>query len=251
MKWFKHDTNAHTDAKLDKVLMHYGAHGYAVYWYCLELIAGKIEKQNIECELEHDAEQIGSRLKIDSAEVNAILTYMIDLGLFERQLEGAITCLKLLGRLDKSMTNSPQLRQMIGKIRQETSGNVMTFADMSENVTPEQNRIEQNRIEQNRKNNSPSGDGRDCDDDSETDKRANEKSFKEFWALYPRKEAKKRSAVAWANLTKKKQKAAIARLKQKPFEGVARRYIPLPPTWLNGERWEDEFVLSVPENFRE
>ena len=24
MKWFKHDTNAHTDAKLDKVLMHYG-----------------------------------------------------------------------------------------------------------------------------------------------------------------------------------------------------------------------------------
>ena len=49
------------------------------------------------------------------------------------------------------MTNSPQLRQMIGKIRQETSGNVMTFADMSENVTPEQNRIEQNRIEQNRK----------------------------------------------------------------------------------------------------
>jgi hypothetical protein len=150
MKWFKHDTNAHSDAKLDKVLMHYGAHGYAVYWYCLELIAGKIDSQNIGCALEHDAEQIGSRLKIDSVEVTAILTYMVDIGLFEKHIEGAITCLKLLGRLDKSMTNSPQLRAMIGQIRQETSGNVMTCHDMSGNVTPEENRREEKRVEESK-----------------------------------------------------------------------------------------------------
>ncbi|MCH1602123.1 MAG: DUF4373 domain-containing protein [Luminiphilus sp.] len=150
MKWFKHDTNAHTDAKLDKVLMHYGANGYAVYWYCLELIAGKIDSQNIGCALEHDAEQIGSRLKIDSVEVTAILTYMVDIGLFEKHIEGAITCLKLLGRLDKSMTNSPQLRSMIGQIRQETSGNVMTCHDMSGNVTPEENRREEKRTDKNK-----------------------------------------------------------------------------------------------------
>ncbi|MEK9655664.1 MAG: Lin1244/Lin1753 domain-containing protein [Halieaceae bacterium] len=147
MKWFKHDTNAHTDAKLDKVLMHYGAHGYAVYWYCLELIAGKIDPQNIGCALEHDAEQIGARLKIDSAEVSGILTYMVDIGLFERQIEGAITCLKLLGRLDKSMTNSPQLRKVIGDMRHDMSANVMTRHDMSADVTPDKIRIDKIRKE--------------------------------------------------------------------------------------------------------
>lgn len=150
MKWFKHDTDAHSDAKLDKVLLHYGAHGYAVYWYCLELIAGKITPQNSSCSLEHDAEQIGARLKIDSAEVTGILTYMVDIGLFERQIEGAITCLKMLGRLDKSMTNSPKLRAMIGQIRQETSGNVMTCHDMSGNVTPD--KIRSDEIREDKKN---------------------------------------------------------------------------------------------------
>jgi len=150
MKWFKHDTNAHSDAKLDKVLMHYGAHGYAVYWYCLELIAGKITPQNSSCSLEHDAEQIGARLKIDSAEVTGILAYMVDIGLFERHIEGAITCLKMLGRLDKSMTNSPKLRAMIGEIRQEASGSVMTCHDMSGNVTPD--KIRSDEIREDKKN---------------------------------------------------------------------------------------------------
>ena len=150
MKWFKHDTNAHTDAKLDKVLMHYGAHGYAVYWYCLELIAGKIEGKNTACALEHDAEQIGARLKIDSSEVNGILTYMTDIGLFEKQIEGAITCLKLLGRLDKSMTNSPQLRKIITDIRQDSSADVSGCHDMSVDVSGRQQTSPQNRIEENR-----------------------------------------------------------------------------------------------------
>ena len=126
MRWFKHDTNAHTDAKLDKVLMHYGAHGYVVYWYCLELIAGKVSSQNLSFELEHDAEQIGSRLKIDSVEVTGILTYMVDIGLFESSGE-RITCLKLFNRLDQSMTNSPALRQLIAEAKKgDMSGDVMT-----------------------------------------------------------------------------------------------------------------------------
>ena len=155
MRWFKHDTNAHTDAKLDKVLMHYGAHGYAVYWYCLELIAGKIDPLNIDCALEHDAEQIGARLKIDSAEVCGILTYMVDIGLFERHIEGAITCLKLLGRLDKSMTNSPQMREMIGQLRQGMSPDVMTRHDTSPDVTPDKIRIDKNRIDKKTTTTSP------------------------------------------------------------------------------------------------
>ena len=39
MKWFMHDSNAHTDAKLRKVMMRFGADGYGLlstmpkYWH--------------------------------------------------------------------------------------------------------------------------------------------------------------------------------------------------------------------------
>ena len=41
MKWFKHEAAANMDAKLQEVLLDYGLEGYGLYWYCLELIAGK------------------------------------------------------------------------------------------------------------------------------------------------------------------------------------------------------------------
>ena len=32
MKWFKHDTDASNDAKLKKLILKYGAEGYAIYF---------------------------------------------------------------------------------------------------------------------------------------------------------------------------------------------------------------------------
>ena len=54
MKWFKHEAAANMDAKLQEVLLDYGLEGYGLYWYCLELIAGKVEPGNLTFELEHD-----------------------------------------------------------------------------------------------------------------------------------------------------------------------------------------------------
>jgi len=136
MKWFKHDSNAHSDAKLEKVLMRYGADGYALYWYCIELIAGKIDVNNFNFELEHDAELLGFKLKIDSLRVEEIMRYMINLGLFENSGE-TITCMKLAKRLDQSMTGNPGMRQLISK----SHDTVMTQSL--------QNRIDKKRIEKN------------------------------------------------------------------------------------------------------
>ncbi len=55
MKWVQHDTDANQDAKLQNVLLDYGLEGYGLYWYCIELIAQKVDKDNITFELEHDA----------------------------------------------------------------------------------------------------------------------------------------------------------------------------------------------------
>lgn len=112
MQWFKHQTTAHSDAKLEKVLIRYGADGYALYWYCLELIAGKVCATNITFELEHDAELLGHKLKIDSLRVEEIMKYMISLELFE--LSGkTVTCLKLAKSLDERWTRSADLKAVI------------------------------------------------------------------------------------------------------------------------------------------
>ena len=221
MKWFKHDSDAHNDAKLDKVLMHYGSHGYAVYFYCLELIAGKIDKHNTSCALEHDAEQIGARLKIDSAEVTGILQYLVDIGLFEREIESSITCLKLLGRLDKSMTNSPQLRQIIGSYRQGESADVMTLSDMSANVTPDKIRTEEKRKKP-----------------SESD--AVLEQFELFWSKYPRKEGKKKAIDLFRRLNLENRTACVADDVTRRFKDRERKYIPAGDQYIKRQLWQDD-----------
>lgn len=119
MNWFKHDTDASNDAKIKKLILRYSATGYAVYFHGLELIAAGINENNITFELEHDAEIIADNLKISgTAEksgreiVEEVMRYIVELGLFEES-QGHIFCLKLLKRLDMSMTSSKKLRKII------------------------------------------------------------------------------------------------------------------------------------------
>ena len=112
MKWFKHDSNAHTDDKIQKVLMRYGAEGYALYWYCIELIAARVTPDNITFELKHDAEILGYHLKIDTLRVEEIIKYMVGLELFNMSND-KIVCLKLASRLDNTLTQNPQIKETL------------------------------------------------------------------------------------------------------------------------------------------
>jgi len=67
--------------------------------------------------------------------------------------------------------------------------------------------------------------------------------FDRFWALYPLKHAKKDARKAWAqlnpdeNLVQQICAHLLLRVKTRQWrEG----FIPLPATFLRGERWEDE-----------
>ena len=107
MKWFKHDSDAHADAKLERILIKYGADGYAIYWYCLELIAAKVDKNHCTFELEHDAELIGYKLKIDTLRVEEIMRYMVSIDLFQiNQETRRVMCLQLAKRLDEYSTKA-------------------------------------------------------------------------------------------------------------------------------------------------
>lgn len=121
MKWFKHDSNASSDAKIKKLILKHGAIGYAVYFHCLELITADISESNLTFELEHDSEIIADNLKIHGDAqmsgceiVENIMKTIVDLQLLQEQ-NNRIFCLKLLKRLDSSMTSNQQFRLKIQK----------------------------------------------------------------------------------------------------------------------------------------
>ena len=112
MKWIKHDTDANQDAKLQNVMLDYGLEGYGLYWYCIELIAGKVDKDNITFDLEHDARIIARNTGSTPQKVEEMMKYFVKIELFENS-SGAITCFKLAKRLDKSMTSNVEMRSII------------------------------------------------------------------------------------------------------------------------------------------
>ncbi len=116
MKWFKHFTDAHNDNALRKVRMKYGADGYAIYWYCLELIAGDLDGHRANFELTHDAEVIGFDLKIDQLRVEEIMRFMVELGLFETS-NSTITCLKLAKFIEKKSTRNVEIHRIIDQFQ--------------------------------------------------------------------------------------------------------------------------------------
>ena len=119
MKWFKHDTSASTDAKLQELLLDYGATGYGVYWYCIELIAGNVNKHNITFELEHDARIIARNLNLTIKETQDIMQKMIELSLFSISENERLACYALARRIDQSMTSSKHFRGIIDKFNKK------------------------------------------------------------------------------------------------------------------------------------
>lgn len=118
MKWFKHESRAHRDAKLQKLVMKYGFEGYGLYWYCVENVCASLEP-NLTFELEVDSEILAHVGRMDSRLVEEIMLYMVNVGLFE-QSESVITCLKLARFLGESGTRNNELREIIKREKSQT-----------------------------------------------------------------------------------------------------------------------------------
>jgi len=136
MKWFQHDSDATQDAKIKKLLIRYGAVGYAVYFHCLELIANDVSETNLTFELEHDSEIIADDLHIRGTAtqsgqdlVEEIMKYIVELGLFTCS-DNRIFCLKLAKRMSLSITSNREFRAKIAQIKDQFNHDeVMTNHD--------------------------------------------------------------------------------------------------------------------------
>ena len=153
MKWFKHDSNANMDDKLQEILLDYGLEGYGLYWYCIELISSKVETDNLTFELRHDARVIARNTGSTVQKVSEMMSRFVDMGLFEAS-DGVITCLKLAKRIDQSMTSNPAMREMIKNIKNHDKTPKNHDSIMTESSKPMQdkNRLEENRLDKNNKN---------------------------------------------------------------------------------------------------
>lgn len=142
MKWFKHDSNASLDAKLQRLRLKYGLEGYGMYWYLLESIARNVEIHNLTFELEEDAELIAAATNIHYERVQEMMLFMCELGLFENA-DGRIVCLKMASRTDEYTQKLMRSANDVPTLSRHTP----------EKIPPnrtEQNRLEENITEQNR-----------------------------------------------------------------------------------------------------
>lgn len=68
--------------------------------------------------------------------------------------------------------------------------------------------------------------------------------FEEFWRACPNKKDKKRAEIAFNRLSEKNQNLAIIDYPLR-YQSTESRYIPLPTTYIRGERWNDEKDQSI------
>lgn len=139
MKWFKHDSDANTDAKLKKLRHKYGITGYGLYWYCIELIAGSVSPKNITFELEEDAEIIALEWRLDQLKVQEMMCYMAEINLFDITENNRIRCLKLARRLDDTNAKNPQIKAIIDGMDSDLLG---VSPNNSDKVRPDKTRLE-------------------------------------------------------------------------------------------------------------
>lgn len=102
MKWYQHDSKAHSDEKMRDLVFEFGMEGYGIYHTCLEIISEKIDK-NKTPKISISDRVLRSILRVSHQKLTKILAYFDqNLLIFSNFHEGLwnLECPNLLKRLD-------------------------------------------------------------------------------------------------------------------------------------------------------
>jgi hypothetical protein len=127
MNWYKHEASMHDDNRVRKLIIKYGLRGYGLYNYCIELILPKISPLDYSCRLDQEPEILAHIVGEDKKEIEEILQYIVELGLFENN-NGHFFCPKILKRIATYQTSNPEMREILGKVGQ-SHDSIMTHHD--------------------------------------------------------------------------------------------------------------------------
>ena len=230
MKWFKHDTDANMDAKLQEVMLDYGLEGYGLYWYCIELIAQRVNGDNLTFELEHDCRIIARNTGSTPQKVEQMMKSFINLGLLNAD-NGHVFCLKLASRCD-DFTAKAVRRNGIKSLSNQSVGVSPTKSDKVPLEEEEEVRKISKKIEER---NTVITDG-----------------FDHWWKLYPseRRKNKKGCLVKFKSKCKNLNDDEVENLVNEISQDIIKRiealkrpdevqFIPMTESYLNQERWKD------------
>ncbi len=229
MKWFKHDTDANMDAKLQEVMLDYGLEGYGLYWYCIELIAQNVNGDNLTFELEHDARIIARNTGSTPQKVEQMMTSFVNLGLLDAD-NGHIFCLRLASRCD-DFTAKAVRRNGIKSLRKQTVGVSPTNSEKVPLEEEEEVRSKKKEVEV----------------EIEIDETSLDCAFDVFYSAGLVKKSKSSAMKSFAKLVKKENVDPMVianklsddiklRILSKQF-GIDNLH---PSTYLNNKRWEDD-----------
>lgn len=253
MKWFKHDSDANRDEKLQNVLLDYGLEGYGLYWYCLELITYDVDQHNLNFDLRHDARIIARNVGSTEKRIEEMMKYFIEIGLFECS-QGHITCLKLLKRLDQSMTSKSAYRAAINTAKEQ-----LKLEKLINTAPKGHDEVMIGSCQGHDRVMTGSWQGHELELEEEREKEkeknilisdADRNAFEDiFWPAYPRKVNKqaafksfKTRAKEWVKENKSTVQAFAEMLvkdleRRKGWFGSDKLH---PTTYLNQKRWLDE-----------
>lgn len=135
MKWFKHETDAHTNLKLQTLIRDHGAAAYGYYWFLIELV-GK-EGDNFRIISGKSWNKFAEiMLQIDSKKQQEYLDAIADLGLIDKKAlkQGTLYIPKLAERSD-DYTNR------VRRVSEHSSDNVPLEENRTEEIRTEKRRI--------------------------------------------------------------------------------------------------------------
>lgn len=132
MKWFKHETDSHTNLKLQSVVDAFGLEGYGYYWACVELIGLQGDAFKVKSSKNWKV-YLKKMLNIDTEKQEKILTLFGQLNLIsEKSLKNGDLFIPKLGERADDYTN---------KVRRKSVHD-------TDNIPLEEKRIEEKKTEQ-------------------------------------------------------------------------------------------------------
>lgn len=162
------------------------------------------------------------------------------------------------GHIHREITPLARVKSVMGHVRFDTGNDKDDMGAMSDLSRPPCQIWQQsnNKMSNNKMSISVKSDLRTCTPSQKSkaaraEKTDKEELFSKFWAAYPKKRNKARAKQAFfriKNIEKIFPVMMQALEKQKAsadWQKEGGQYIPLPTTWLNGERWEDVEQVEV------
>jgi hypothetical protein len=157
--------------------------------------------------------------------LEGLLAELESFAVFSRREDGAIFCRKMIRDVelsDKRATSGAKGGVCSSKLRSKTQANyVANHIANTEDEDEDENEDEVKVLDK-------------------------ERDFEKFWKAYPKKEGKGYCRKIWAKLQPSKTlldtilAAVEVQSKTQKWTKDGGQYIPMPSTWLNQSRWEDE-----------